>query len=301
MEGGSADFSPGEGVYELTSNGGSDIFVLKLDASGNFVWVNQMGGSSFDKGRSLLLDNQDNIYISGDFEDIVDFDPSSDTFNIDSYGEKDIFVQKLDASGKFIWARQIGGSLYDSEPYITADKSENIYITGSFSGTADFDPSFNSFSLTSFGQSDIFVERLSPCLPTYAEIFDTSSTDYTLNGIIYSSTGIYTQIISNSVGCDSVITLHLTIEEENSIIAINDFGTSINYYPNPVKNQINIEFKEVIDNVKISILDYMGKELYMDSYSTANTITLQIPYSTGLYFLKVEGQNKIAMIKIIKK
>ena len=301
MEGGSADFSPGEGVYELTSKGGSDIFVLKLDAAGNFVWVKQMGGFSFDMGRSLFIDSQDNIYLSGDFEDTVDFNPGTDTFSIASFGEKDVFVQKLDASGNFIWAKQIGGTSYDAEPYISGDNFGNIYVTGNFKGTADFAPGYSTLNLTSAGESDVFVQRLKPCVPTYSEITETADNQFTLNDINYTSSGSYTQTITNSAGCDSIITLNLTIENTQSVIAINDFGSSLKYYPNPTKGQISIELNENFKNISVSILNYMGKVISTNKFTSENLIKLQLPYSAGLYFIKIETENKTAILKILKE
>jgi hypothetical protein len=52
------DFDPGTGVYNLTSAGGYDIFVSKLDVNGDFVWAKRMGGSgtSYDSGEAIKMD-----------------------------------------------------------------------------------------------------------------------------------------------------------------------------------------------------------------------------------------------------
>jgi hypothetical protein len=301
MEGGSADFSPGEGVYSLTSKGGSDIFLLKLDVAGNFVWVKQIGGTFFDTSRSLFLDNQNNIYLSGDFEGTVDFNPSTDTFNIVSFGEKDIFVQKLDATGNLIWTKRIGGSSYDAEPYISGDNSGSIYITANFKETADFDPNYNTFNLTSAGESDIFVQRMKPCMSTYSEITETANNQYSLNGIIYTNTGTFIQTISNSVGCDSIIKLYLTIENTQSVITKNDLGLNIHYYPNPSQGYVNIELTEKHDKVTISVLNSIGQEVSRSNFESMNSICLKMPNSPGLYFLRINTVKNVAVFKILNK
>ena len=51
-----ADFDPGDGVFNLTSVGDSDIFVSKLDNTGNLVWAKRMGGVNADDGLGLSLD-----------------------------------------------------------------------------------------------------------------------------------------------------------------------------------------------------------------------------------------------------
>ena len=69
-----ADFDPGAGVFELTSNGSTDIFISKLSASGMFMWAIQIGNSYYDFSRSIALDNNANVYITGGFSGTMDCD-----------------------------------------------------------------------------------------------------------------------------------------------------------------------------------------------------------------------------------
>jgi hypothetical protein len=154
------DFDPGSGTTSIKSRGSTDIFILKLDRNGNFEWAKSMGGSLSDEGRCLAYDQKGGIYSIGHFNGTVDFDPGSGTNNIVSSGSYDVFIQKLDTSGKFIWAKNIGGSSADYGQSIAADSAGYIYLTGYFSGTADFDPSSSTSNLTSNGGRDVFVEKL---------------------------------------------------------------------------------------------------------------------------------------------
>ena len=152
------DFDPGVGVFNLTSAGLGDIFVSKLDTNGNFVWARNMGGTDGDEGKSIAVDSSGNVYTTGYFNGTADFDPGADTFNLTSAG---IFVSNLDSNGNFTWAKGMGGiSYYDVGYCIILDSSDNVYTTGSFWGTADFDPGAGIFNLTSTGNSDIFVSKL---------------------------------------------------------------------------------------------------------------------------------------------
>ncbi|MCF8373782.1 MAG: SBBP repeat-containing protein [Bacteroidales bacterium] len=156
---GTVDFDPGNGTYNLNSNGTSDVFILKLDASGNFVWAKSIGGSSGDQGNSVVVDAAGNVYTTGVFLYTVDFNPGSGTFNINSSGGKDVFVMKLNASGKFVWAKSMGGSSSDYCNSIALDAEDNIYTTGQFSDTADFDPGSGTYYLNSNG-GGIFIWKL---------------------------------------------------------------------------------------------------------------------------------------------
>ncbi len=158
--GGLADFDPGAGVANLTSAGSTDIFISKLDASGNFVWANAMGGIGDDGGYSIALDGSGNVYTTGLFRGTADFDPGAGLANLTSSGTYDIFISKLDASGNFVWAKAMGGVVDDWGYSIALDGSGNVYTTGHFRGTADFDPGAGVANLTSAGSDNIFISKL---------------------------------------------------------------------------------------------------------------------------------------------
>ncbi|MEA3496366.1 MAG: SBBP repeat-containing protein, partial [Bacteroidota bacterium] len=159
---GTADFDPGTGTTNLTSAGIYDIFIQKLDPAGNLLWVKKMGGTSNDYGSSITTDATGNVYTIGTFRYIVDFDPGDGTTNLISAGYSDIFIQKLDSAGNFLWAKQMGGTSHDYGSSITTDATGNVYTTGYFSGTADFDPGTGTTNLTSAGRDDIFIQKLDP-------------------------------------------------------------------------------------------------------------------------------------------
>ncbi|MBK5285337.1 MAG: T9SS type A sorting domain-containing protein [Bacteroidia bacterium] len=162
---GTADFDPGAGVFNLTSAGSDDIFISKLDSSGNFVWAKAMGGTNQDIGYSVAIDPTGSgaVYTTGAFGGTVDFDPGAGVFNITAGGSDDIFISKLDSSGNFVWAKAMGGTSQDKGFSIAIDSagSGDVYTTGYFYGTADFDPdSSGIFNLISTGGENIFISKL---------------------------------------------------------------------------------------------------------------------------------------------
>ncbi len=159
---GLADFDPGAGTISLTPSGQDDIFISKLGTNGNAIWAIQMGGTSADQGLSISVDSLGNVFTTGYFEGSADFDPGPLTINLVSNGAEDIFISKLDSNGNFIWAKQIGGANTDKAFSIFADPSGDIYLTGSFQGTVDFDPGVPVSNLTSAGGDDIFVMQINP-------------------------------------------------------------------------------------------------------------------------------------------
>lgn len=158
---GTVDFDPGPGTFNLSSPGnGWNIFISKLDGNGNFIWAKNIGGSFNDVGNCIKLDSLANIYITGYFNNTVDFDPGSGTSNMVSAGLSDIFVCKLDSGGNFILAKQLSGTNNEFGLSIAVDNSGNIYTTGELWGPVDFDPGSGTYTLTPAGLNDIFISKL---------------------------------------------------------------------------------------------------------------------------------------------
>jgi hypothetical protein len=142
------DFDPGPGSFTLTSAGSDDVFVVKLDPSGNLIWAKNFGGPLLDKPNGITVDGSGNVYTTGYIKGTADLDPGSSTFTVTSLGAEDIFISKLDASGNFVWAKVIGANSVDQGFSIALDAGNNLYSTGYFTSTVDFDPSAAVYTLS---------------------------------------------------------------------------------------------------------------------------------------------------------
>lgn len=160
------DFNPGVGVYDLITNGGSDVFIQKLDSLGDFVWAKSFGGVNADYGFTLCLDQQMNLYLSGVYSSIVDFDPNLGITNLTASGSLDIFIQKLDVNGNLIWVRGIGGNAVAAPNQIKTDTMGALYLTGLFTSTVDFDPNQGTNYITSAGVQDAFLLKIGTSIPS---------------------------------------------------------------------------------------------------------------------------------------
>jgi Beta-propeller repeat len=158
--GSTVDFDPGEGLKTLTSAGAADIFISKLDGNGNYIWAKSFGNASDDIVNGISLDGLDNIYITGTFEGTEAFGQGYRAEIFDSAGETDIFIQKLDKYGNYLWAKQLGGSASDIANNITVDRAGNVYTTGQFTGAADFDPGPETVTMTPVLTNYSFVSKL---------------------------------------------------------------------------------------------------------------------------------------------
>ncbi|MGB0838978.1 MAG: T9SS type A sorting domain-containing protein [Salibacteraceae bacterium] len=154
------DFDPGSGVANRTSNGNADAFVLKLDANGNFIWVKTFGGTGYDNAWKMDVDSDNNLIIVGDFESTVDFDPGTPVVNKTSVGADDNFVVKLNTNGDLTWVKTFGGSGSEISDGLVVDSDDNVYVSGKYQSTVDFDPGTGTHNLTSLGGSDIYILKL---------------------------------------------------------------------------------------------------------------------------------------------
>jgi len=153
------------GKNELVSAGANDIFVAKYNTSGALQWLVRGGGTSGDDGKGITVDGSGNVYVTGYFNIMANFNTPSVTGSNEliSAGDIDIFVAKYNTSGAIQWLRRGGGTGTDEGNGIGVDGNGNVYVVGFFSGTANFNnPSASgSFELTSAGDWDVFVVKFS--------------------------------------------------------------------------------------------------------------------------------------------
>ena len=221
---GNCDFDPDTSVqYLLSSNGLNDIFILNLDSLGDFNWAKKIGGVKDDAGHSLCVSQTGFIALSGGFNGTVDFDPGPATFNI-SVQDQSAYVLNLDSAGDLTWVRSFSGNGRCSAVSVDYDNSGNIYLTGGFKGTIEFDPdSLSTYFMTS-STSDAFVLKLSACGYVYGEDIIESCGPYTWKDgkTYYEDNDTASVTFTNRHGCDSLTCLKLTVHDVNVSVQNND-------------------------------------------------------------------------------
>jgi hypothetical protein len=143
------------------------IFILQFfvrEASATFFpkldFVKTLGLIKKNGSYDLVVDNQNNIYITGLYANSMDLDPSSSNFIISGSGDSaDIFLAKYDSVGNFIWGFGMGSIYYDKGICITIDSVGDLLVAGYFTGTVDFDPNSQAGIISSNGKFDIFFAK----------------------------------------------------------------------------------------------------------------------------------------------
>jgi uncharacterized repeat protein (TIGR01451 family) len=139
------------GAPDLTSVGGGDVFVARVNANGTFAWASRAGGASYEGGNAVSALADGSSVIAGDFYETAGFGPTTLT----SAGNEDVFLARVNSDGSFAWAERAGGTSRDQAFAVSALAGGSMVVAGRFFGTAAFGP----FSLSSPGTVDAFVAR----------------------------------------------------------------------------------------------------------------------------------------------
>ncbi|MBK7966357.1 MAG: hypothetical protein IPK10_14455 [Bacteroidetes bacterium] len=157
----SVDFDPNLGLNVKSSQGSGDIFLCKLDTLGNFNWVNTAGGIGNDMGMDVGIDQYGFVVSTGMFRSNSTFSGGAVVKNLVALGDRDIYLDRFDSTGKLINAFPISSSgVENSHTFYLNNKNNSLYISGFFGGITDFDPASSINTSSSInGVTDIFFAR----------------------------------------------------------------------------------------------------------------------------------------------
>ncbi len=310
---GTVDFDPGPGTFTLASQGQEDIFILKLNSTGNFVWAKAMGGARADGGNSVALDLTGKIYTFGYCDTLIDFDPGPGVFTVSV--EDGIFISKLDGAGNFVWAKTIDG--VDGGQSIALDAFGNVYTTGYYDGAVDFDPSTSVFTITASGGYDVFITKLDTSgnfilarsmggpqgdggnaivADGAGNIFVSGNFDAT--GDYDPGSGVFNL---TAAGFDDIFVMKLGLD-----VGIKEILDSKNalatIYPNPGNGFFKIAFneEESLPN-SIMVLDMLGRIVLSDDKIDNYHYNLVLANSSGgMFMVKLIYRDRVVMKRVIK-
>ena len=138
----------------INSTGMSDVFIAKISSTGQWKWAKSYGGSSYDQGRQIDVDTNNNIYVTGTSVGTVVFD----SLQVSGLGGYDVFVGKFTPSGKCLWVKNSAGSGNEKGTCLSVSEAGNLYVGGVYNGT----PNIFGTALNNIGQNDEydFISKL---------------------------------------------------------------------------------------------------------------------------------------------
>ena len=304
------------GSTTLTSSGGSDIFVAKLDINGNWLWAKQAGGTSGDSGNGIAVDANGNSYITGGFKESATF--GTTTLTSSGYYDYDIFVTKLDIDGNWLWAKQAGGTGDEGSNSIAVDANGNSYITSGFEESVNF----GTTTLTSSGYLDIFVAKIDhngnwlwakqaggaidDC--GYGIALDANGNSY-VTGFFMESANFGTSTLTSS-GDRDIFVAKLGEVNSISIPDIISFSGIRSIYPNPFNPLTTIDYEiSMPADVKIEVYNNRGQLVrsFILGYKEQGSYKLTWEgednngclCSSGIYYIRMQAGKEIYIKKAV--
>lgn len=209
---GAFDFDPNQGNLQ-TSAGVYDGFVVKLDPSMQLDWSYFFGSTQFDNTRSMVLSqDQSQLYITGSFDGTTSFNPASGSGTMTSSGSYDAFYLNLDTAGNFGWVSGFGGSGTQVSHTLIPHPNHGFYAAGYFESFSWFQNAILGTSMTANQFADGFIFRFIGCEETSDTVQVTACGSYVAPwGATYTATGTYIDTLLSPAGCDSIVTLELTV------------------------------------------------------------------------------------------
>jgi hypothetical protein len=314
---GVVDFDAGPGTYNLSStSGGEDVFIAKLDSTGNFVWAKSFGNIDSEFSSGIAVDAGGNAFIAGCFQTANTINPTN-TMTISPIGMQDIFVSKLDAAGNFVWVKNIGGSNSMTMGLafsLAIDNHSNVYTTGYFNQTTDFDPGIGVYNIATTGDQDwdIFISKLDSSgnfvwagslgqQDTSYEVGQGITTD--LMGNVYVC-GCFTDTCDADPGSgiyplytqdhNNAFVLKLNNDLQISVSEIKKNSDAIFPYPNPNDGSFNIKLENDIKNGELILIDQLGQLLHSQKINQGLNSIHSNNLAKGIYYYSVL-ENKISI------
>jgi len=291
----SGDFSNDQLLFDNnqslnnTSNGDSDIFLVKYSPDGTIIYAKKYGSVNNETVHEISVKNN-NIHLVGEYDN--SFTLGNTTLLTSGY--RDIFVAKFDLEGNAVWAKKAGGSNFDDSQSVTVDNDDNVYISG-FYRSGDM----------SIGNT-VFENSVTDAVNTFCAKFDSNgnfiwykkpqATDariYALNtdedNNLFVSGTYNSSIIfdDTTLSTDDEVNYSFLAKLPESNLNVPGFDkTGLTIYPNPTKGILYIS-NELI-NHNYSVLDISGKIIIHGN--TNNNIIDVSMLSSGMYFITIDGK-----------
>ncbi|MGD1846865.1 MAG: SBBP repeat-containing protein [Salibacteraceae bacterium] len=202
--------TPGSHKDSLTV---SNVMLVKFDSSGVRQWGTYYGGLDSDVGSDCIVDPFGNVYVAGSTRSVTGIADSTsfqDTLSIQN-GTFDAFVVKFSPGGVRQASTYYGGPQTDFGSGCTVDGLNRLYLCGSSDNSTNLATSGSHQPMLN-GAADGYLVKFDNCIGNGSSITTSACSTYTSpGGQILISSGVYLDTLFNSIGCDSVLTINLTI------------------------------------------------------------------------------------------
>ncbi len=198
-----------------------DVWLIKISNNGNLMSQKCLGGTGADYGRSLVQKSNGNLLLACSTSS-----NNGDVTNLNGNGDAWL-IELSNLNNSIMWQKTFGGSSYDSFNSICFTSNLGLFLQGSTSSN-NGDVSGNHGG-SAIGDADIWIAKMCNGNPSYGIDTQTSCEPYTwIDGITYftSNYSATYNISGASVnGCDSIVTLNLSIVEDSIVLADSSYNS----------------------------------------------------------------------------
>lgn len=304
--GDTVDFDPGPEIHELACAGTSDVFILKLDSLGEYLWVSQLGGPGQDESSSIVLGRNSSIYAFTKFSSQAVFTLDTVSLPLTSTGEYGATVLKINQCNNPISSQPI--SVSSCGNYVSPSG-----ITYTYSGTftevlsnlsccdsiVEIDLTIIPFNTSVTIESNILTANGAGtymwlnCDDQFAAIPGETFQTFQPN-----SNGNFALVISENSCVDTTDCFYI-----NSIGINEQTINGVKVYPNPTGFSVNLLFEEEVEKeIQIYLFNNVGALVNSNFYEINGPIELQLPDPVGVYMVQIfENDGSATSLKVIKK
>lgn len=304
-------------AFQTVNAGGSDLFVTKLSESGNeVIYSTYIGGSSFEDGYDIGVDNFGNAYVAGSSESL-NYKVTANAFQTTQQGGwSDAILTKLNTSGSaLLYSTYIGGNGDDVAHSVAIDESGNACIVGRTEST-NFDITPNTYQSTNAAGRDVFVSKFNSDGTNllYSTYIGGNNNDVGLSVALDEPGNAYVTGLTYSTDYDTtpetfqtilaggmdlfvskvVMTPELSVEEQHTI----GFFAS----PNPSTAMYDINLgSNIVKDGSIKVYDMLGKIIQQSEFSEISTLRVDLSKEkAGVYLMKIKTDSWENILRVIK-
>jgi hypothetical protein len=291
-------------------NGYFNAFVAKYSPNGDLLWAKTAGGDYDDVAWSLVLDNQENIYTTGEFNAYALFGSHALT----TTGQANVFVAAYDTNGNELWAKGAGGSLNDRARGIGSNGND-LFITGQFGGTA----AFGNHNISAADSSDVFIVALNNAgnflwaaavggaVDAYEPLGYESGIAITgtTGGDVYATGGLLDGGIFGATNLNAFARTDVFVAKISSMpasVSEKELVSDFYIYPNPANGVFNFRSSVEMNRFDMTIYNSLGQEVHKKSYAGIATVKVDLSSQPdGVYISEMKYDNTLIRKKIIVK
>lgn len=178
------------------------MYVAQYTPAGILTWVKSISNALPTNGANIALDAQNDVYLVASFSGTTIFGGAG---TLNSKGTQDLLLAKYSSNGTLQWDKDVGGAGSSISNYGISSNNNNLYITGYFNGTIDFDPSAAVVNVKDHGIRDLFVAK------------------YDANGNYQWALGEGNNTCNNTLG------RYVTVDNNNDLLFTGSFCSTVNF------------------------------------------------------------------------